>query len=161
MKQQVYEFLDAIGIAYDRACHAPAFHMDDCVEISDRMNAAHCKNYFLTTKSKKVYCLCLVRPEVRLRTSDLSRQAGTPRLSFADAADLQAFLHVQPGSVSPMGLIFDADGRVRLLVDSALKDADRLAFHPCDNTETLVMSAHDFFEVFLPAVHHEPLFVEV
>lgn len=161
MKQQVYEFLDAIGIAYDRACHAPAFHMDDCVEISDRMNAAHCKNYFLTTKSKKVYCLCLVRPEVRLRTSDLSRQAGTPRLSFADAADLQAFLHVQPGSVSPMGLIFDADGRVRLLVDSALKDADRLAFHPCDNTETLVMSAHDFFDVFLPAVHHEPLFVEV
>lgn len=161
MKQQVYNFLESIGVAYDRVAHAPAFHMDDCVEISDRMNAAHCKNYFLTTKSKKVYCLCLVRPEVRLRTSDLSKQAGTARLSFADEASMQELLHVQPGSVSPMGLIFDSDDRVRLLVDGALKTAERLAFHPCDNTETLVISSHDFFSVFLPAVHHEPLFVEV
>lgn len=161
MKQQVYDFLDAHGIRCDREAHAPAFHMDDCVEISDRMNAAHCKNYFLTTKSRKVYCLCLVRPEARLKTSDVSRQAGTPRLSFADEEAMMELLHVHPGSVSPMGLIFDSDNRVRLLVDSALKDAERLAFHPCDNTETLAMSAEDFFGVFLPAVGHEPTFVEI
>ena len=161
MKNRVYAFLDALGIRYDREAHAPAFHMDDCVEISDRMNAAHCKNYFLTTKSKKVYCLCLVRPEVRFRTSDVSKQAGTPRLSFADESAMEELLRVHPGSVSPMGLIFDEDDRVRLLVDSALRNAERLAFHPCDNTETLVMSGEDFFGVFLPAVHHEPMFVEV
>lgn len=135
--------------------------MDDCVEISDRMNAAHCKNYFLTTKSKKIHCLCLVRPNARLKTADVSKQAGTPRLSFADEAAMQELLRVSPGSVSPMGLIFDSENRVRLLVDSALKDEERLAFHPCDNTETLVISAKDFFETFLPAVNHEPTFVEI
>ena len=161
MKNRVYAFLDSIGVRYERESHAPAFHMDDCVEISDRMNAAHCKNYFLTTKSKKVYCLCLVRPEVRFRTSDVSKQAGTPRLSFADEAAMQELLHVQPGSVSPMGLIFDEENRVRLLVDRELRSAERIAFHPCDNTETLVISGDDFFGVFLPAVHHEPFFVTV
>ena len=161
MKNQVYAFLDSIGIAYDRESHAPAFHMDDCVAISDRMNAAHCKNYFLTTKSRKIHCLCLVRPNARLKTSDVSKQAGTPRLSFADEDALMEYLHVQPGSVSPMGLIFDPENRVRLLVDSALKNESRLAFHPCDNTETLVMSAKDFFEKFLPAVHHEAFLVEI
>lgn len=161
MKNRVYAFLDSIGVKYDREAHAPAFHMDDCVEISDRMNAAHCKNYFLTTKSKKVYCLCLVRPEVRFKTSDVSKQAGTPRLSFADEAAMEELLKVHPGSVSPMGLIFDEENRVRLLVDSALRDAERIAFHPCDNTETLVVSSDDFFNVFLPAVHHEPFFVNV
>ena len=161
MKNQVYAFLDSIGVAYDRESHAPAFHMDDCVEISDRMNAAHCKNYFLTTKSRKIHCLCLVRPNARLKTSDVSRQAGTPRLSFADEEAMMALLRVHPGSVSPMGLIFDQENRVRLLVDGALKNESRLAFHPCDNTETLVMSAEDFFGKFLTAVGHEPTFVEI
>ena len=161
MKNRVYAFLDSLGIAYDREVHAPAFHMDDCVEISDRMNASHVKNYFLTTKSKKIHCLCLVRPNARLKTSDVSKQAGTPRLSFADETAMLELLHVHPGSVSPMGLIFDPENRVRLLVDSALLQEDRLAFHPCDNTETLVISTHDFLQTFLPAVHHEPMLVEI
>ena len=161
MKNRVYAFLDSIGVKYDRESHAPAFHMDDCVEISDRMNASHVKNYFLTTKSKKIHCLCLVRPNARLKTSDVSKQAGTPRLSFADEAAMLELLHVHPGSVSPMGLIFDPENRVRLLVDSELKNAQRLAFHPCDNTETLVISSADFFGKFLPAVGHEPMFVEI
>ena len=161
MKDQVYAYLDALGIPYDREAHAPAFHMDDCVVISDRMNAAHVKNYFLTTKSRKIHCLCLVRPNARLRTSDISKQAGTPRLSFADEAAMLEYLRVTPGSVSPMSLIFDGEHRVRLLVDSALRTAERLAFHPCDNTETLVLSTHDFFQKYLPATGHEPTFVKV
>ena len=161
MKNKVYAFLDSIGVPYERESHAPAFHMDDCVEISDRMNAAHCKNYFLTTKSKKIHCLCLVRPNARLKTSDVSKQAGTPRLSFADEEAMMELLHVHPGSVSPMGLIFDQENRVRLLVDRNLIDSPRLAFHPCDNTETLVISTADFMEKFLPAVNHEPTFVEI
>ncbi len=161
MKNQVYAFLDSIGVVYDRESHAPAFHMDDCVEISNRMNAAHCKNYFLTTKSKKIHCLCLVRPNARFKTSDISKQAGTPRLSFADEESMLELLRVHPGSVSPMGLIFDPENRVRLLIDRELPTAPRLAFHPCDNTETLVLSTQDFMEKFLPAVNHEPTFIEI
>jgi hypothetical protein len=46
-------------------------------------------------------------------------------------------------------------------MDSALKDAPEMAFHPCDNTETLVISGEDFFGKFLPAVAHSAEFVEI
>ena len=161
MKTQIYAFLDSIGIAYERYQHEAAFHMEDCAELDAKIGAVTCKNYFLTTKSRKIHCLCIVRPEARLKTSDVSKQAGTPRLSFADEEALMEYLHVYPGSVSPMGLIFDGGNRVRMLADSGLKGEARLAFHPCDNTETLVMSAEDFFGKFLPAVNHEPTFVEI
>lgn len=161
MKNQVYAFLDSVGIAYERYQHEAAFHMKDCAELDAKIGAVTCKNYFLTTKSRKIHCLCIVRPEARLKTSDVSKQAGTPRLSFADEDALMEYLHVYPGSVSPMGLIFDQENRVRFLADSALQNESRLAFHPCDNTETLVMSAEDFFGKFLKAAGHEVTFIEI
>lgn len=160
-KEQIYALLDRLGIRYRTAMHAQAMTMEDCALVDAQLGAVSCKNYFLTTKSKKYYCLCVVRPNARLRTSDISKQAGTPRLSFADEDDMVALLHTHPGSVSPMGLMFDPENRIRLLVDSALVDGGELAFHPCDNTETIAMAAEDFFGCFLPAVQHEPEFVEI
>lgn len=159
--QAVYAWLDERGIAYQAFEHAPAYHMEDCAEVGKEFGAAHCKNYFLTTKSRKVYALCIVRPNARLRTADVSKQAGTPRLSFAGEEDMEALLHTRPGAVSPMGLIFDPECRVRLLVDGALREEEKLAFHPCDNAKTVILSAEDFFEKFLPGVGHEPTFVEI
>lgn len=161
VKDLVYEKLDALGISYERYTHDAAFHMEDCAALDARIGAVTCKNYFLTTKSRKIHALCIVRPDARFKTSDISKQAGTPRLSFADEAAMAEYLRVYPGAVSPMGLIFDPENRVRFLVDSALTAEKKLAFHPCDNTETLAMSADDFFSRFLPAVGHEPTFVEI
>jgi Ala-tRNA(Pro) deacylase len=74
---------------------------------------------------------------------------------------MQAMLNTRPGSVSPMGLLFDGAADVRLLVDSALWAQKELAFHPCDNTATLAMSSKDFFEIFLPAVGKKAEPVEI
>ena len=53
------------------------------------------------------------------------------------------------------------EGEVASLKAELARSADRLAFHPCDNTETLVLSTHDFFQKYLPATGHEPTFGEV
>lgn len=161
MKNEVYARLDAMGIPYRRMAHEAAYTMEDCAAVDAKLGAVSCKNYFLTTKSRKVYCLCLVRPNAKFRTADISRQAGTPRLSFADEAAMAELLRTFPGAVTPMGLMFDPENRVRLLVDSALVGAGDLGFHPCDNTETLAMADSDFFGRFLPAVGHAPEFVEI
>lgn len=153
--------LEAMGIAFERHRHRAIYHMDECVESITGDDIVFCKNFFLTTKSKKIFCLCIAAPEARLHTSDLSHQAGTPRLSFADEAAMMTYLHVYPGAVSPLGLIFDTENRVRLLADQTLRSAARLAFHPCDNTETVVLSAQDFFEKFLPGCGHEVTYAEM
>lgn len=156
----IYARLDALGVVYRTIDHPSAASLEECASIRRQLGAMVCRNYFLTTKSRKHWRLCIARPEARLRTSDLSKQAGTPRLSFAGEDDLFEKLHVHPGSVSPMGLIFGEAAEVGVLVDAALRDEKELAFHPCDNTQTLAMSAKDFFEVFLPAAGKEPQWVE-
>ena len=158
--QRIFEYLDELGIRYEYVTHAPARTMADCAQNDARLHALTPKNLFLTTKSRRRHYLCLTRPEARFVTSDVSRQAGSPRLSFAPEDALWDMLRCRPGSASPLGLIFDIDRRVRLLVDAALKDAPALGFHPCDNTMTLVMSGEDFFQTFLPSVSVTPQFIE-
>lgn len=161
LRAAVYARLDGLGIPYRRICHAPAASLDECASVSRALGAVVCKNYFLTTKSKKHYCLCVVRPEARLRTADVSKQIGSPRLTFADEDALFALLHERPGSVSPFGLIFDSAQPVRLLMDRALAELPELAFHPCDNTETLAVSTRDFLEKFLPSTGKSPEWVDI
>jgi len=159
--REVYARLDELGIKYQSMEHAPALTIADCLENDRKMGGVTAKNYFLTTKNQKNFYLCLVRPQARFRTSDVSKQVNSSRLSFGTEEQMQALLRVHPGSVSPMGLMFDGEMQVRLLVDSGLAEIEKIAFHPCDNTQTLVMASKDFFGVFLPAVRHEPTFVEI
>lgn len=157
----VFDFLDGLGIAYRTAEHPPARTMEDCAAVDARLGALTVKNLFLTPRRQKRYYLCLTRPDARFHTSDVSRQAGSPRLSFASEELLWEKLHARPGSASPMGLIFESARDVTLLVDDALPGVPVLAFHPCDNTRTLAMAGADFFDRFLPAAGVEPVFVRL
>ena len=158
---EVLAFLDAQGIAYRAAAHAPAFTMADCAAVDAALCALTVKNIFLTTKNRKRCFLCLTRPQARFHTADISRQIGSSRLSFAPEAMLFERLRCHGGSASPMGLIFPEAAGVGLIVDAALRGVDTLAFHPCDNTRTLAMAGADFFGRFLPAVGINPVEVEI
>lgn len=159
--REVYDRLDGMGIAYQTVRHAPARTIRDCAQADRMLGALTVKNYFLTTKNRKGVYLCLVRPQARFRSADISKQLGSSRLSFGPEDMLEALLRVHPGSVSPMGLLFDEERRVELVVDAGLRSATRLAFHPCDNRQTLAMSGEDFFSRFLPALGREPRWVEI
>ncbi len=159
--RSIFEHLDALGIEYSHMSHAPAATMDDCRVVETTLYAVMPKNIFLCPRRKSCYWLLLTRPNARYKTSDISKQLGVSRLSFGPEEELYAFLRTTPGAITPMGLIFDAEKTVQLAVDSALRTADKLAFHPCDNTMSLAMSGADFFGKFLPALNIEPVFVEI
>lgn len=159
--RQVYEYLNALGIEYESVTHPPVETIADCLENDHRLGAVTAKNYFLCTKNLKNFYLCLTRPNARFKSGDISAQLGSARLHFAPEEYMEAFLHLKPGSVSPMGLIFDEEHRVRLAVDLRLKDAKKLAFHPCINTQTLAMQTTDFFEKFLPSIGCDVCWIEI
>lgn len=159
--REVFARLEEMGIACQWMEHPPVHTIEDCLENDAKLHAVTAKNYFLTTKNKKNFYLCLVRPEARFKTSDISKQVGSSRLSFAGEEPMERLLKVHPGAVSPMGLMFDAENQVKLIVDSGLKDVEKIAFHPCDNTVTLAMDTPDFFGKFLPGIGREPVFVEI
>ena len=157
---EVFAFLDGLGIAYRAAEHAPAFTMADCAAVDARLGALTVKNIFLTTKNKKRCWLCLTRPDARFHTADISKQIGSSRLSFAPEEMLYDRLRCHGGSASPMGLIFPEAAGVGLIADGALKGEKVLAFHPCDNTRTLAMAGEDFWGRFLDEVGVEVRWVE-
>ena len=159
--REVFARLEDMGIRCTWMEHEPVHTIEDCLENDAKLHAVTAKNYFLTTKNKKNFYLCLVRPEARFKTSDISRQVGSSRLSFAGEEPMERLLRVRPGAVSPMGLIFDEEKQVHLIVDSGLKSVEKIAFHPCDNTVTLAMDTPDFFGSFLPGIGREPIFVEI
>ena len=155
----VLDRLDRLGIAYRLARHAPAFTMADCAAVDRQIGALTVKNIFLTTKNGRRFYLCLARPDARFHTADVSKQAGSSRLSFAPEEKLYEMLRCHGGSASPLGLMFT--DRVGLIVDQTLRDVPALAFHPCDNAYTVAMPGRDFFDVFLGDVGVEPVFVDM
>jgi len=157
----VLDALDGLGIAYDLISHEPAASIEACRPLARRLNAPILKNLFLTTRRRGGFYLCVTRPDAPFRSGEVSRQAGTSRLCFAPEEPLYALLRERPGSISPMGLLFDGEKQVSLLLDRALTQEARLAFHPCLNTWSLAMASSDFLGKFLPAVGREPTWIDI
>ena len=49
-----------------------------------------------------------------------------------------------PGSVTPFGLINDTEHHVHVFLDRQLQQAERVSFHPCVNTASLMIARTDF-----------------
>ncbi len=157
----VYRFLDQLGIPFIRIDHGPVHTMEDCQKIDAQLGGVICKNLFLCNQQKTVFYLLMIQETKSFKTKDISKQLGVSRLSFGTPEDMQRLLHISPGAVSPMGLLFESARDVRLVMDRALLSAPELGCHPCVNTASIRLSMQDFLCVYLPAVQHEPTFVDV
>ena len=102
------------------------------------------KNLFLRNKKGDRHYLVILGVDKQADLRQLVKVIGDDRLSFGSPERLMAHLGVTPGSVSPFGLIHDRLGTVRVIVDRDLRSAERLIFHPNDNTASLTISFADF-----------------
>ena len=157
----VYDLLDSLRIPYERTDHAPADTMEDCYAIDRVLETVICKNLFLCNRQRTQYYLLMMPGTKPFHTKDLSRQIGSARLSFGDPESMEALLHIAPGSVSIMGLMNDTENRVQLLIDREVLEAPTLGCHPCVSTSSLRLSTRDVTDVFLPAVHHRAIVVDL
>lgn len=144
----VYAALDALGIAYERHEHPAVFNAEDASRYWNPIAGTQCKNLFLRNKKGDRHYLVVLEISKRADLKDLVKVVNDDRLSFGSPERLMAELGLTPGSVSPFGLINDADGSVRVLLDRDLRDAARLIFHPNINTASVVISWADL-EKFL------------
>ena len=112
-------------------------------------------------RQKTDFYLLLIPAEKPFKTKFLSRQIGTARLSFADGEQMEEYLNITPGSLSLMGLIFDKEKRVHLVIDKEVLEEEYFGCHPCINTSSLLMKTSDVKEKILPALGHEYQVVEL
>jgi len=160
---RTYDFLDGLGIEYERVDHhdAPAMTMEACEEIDKTMGVVMCKNLFLCNQQKTMFYLLLMPADKPFKTKEITKQIGSARLSFAGPEFMLKYLDIEPGAVSLMGLINDTENGVRLLVDEDLMKEEYLGCHPCVNTASIKIKTSDAFGKYLDAVHHDKTLVHL
>lgn len=160
-EERCYDLLDSLGVEYFRVDHEHADTIQDCELVENLLGAKICKNLFLTNRQQTDFYLLIMPGEKPFKTKLLSKQINTARLSFGTPEQMERYLDTLPGSASILGLMNDQENKVRLLVDKDLLDETEFGCHPCQNTSSLRFQTEDLFERVLPALHHEPTFVEL
>ena len=151
---RVYDLLDQLGIDYQRVDHEAAMTMEACAAVDEVLDATICKNLLLCNRQATHFYLLMIPGNKQFKTSELSHQIGSSRLSFASAEYMERFLDITPGSVSVLGLMNDRENRVQLLIDADVLKGEFFGCHPCINTTSLRMRTADLMEKILPAVGH-------
>lgn len=154
--QEVLDFLNQHNIAYDLHTHPPLPTIELALEYWKDIDSTHCKNLFFRNHKGNRHYLVVFECHKELAIHSLEQMLRQGKLSFASAERMERCLGLLPGSVSPLGLIHDPrteeltkehfpnGHRVKLFLDSYLKTAERVSFHPCDNTGSVVLSNADF-----------------
>ena len=156
-----YDFLDALGVSYQRIDHEPAMTMTVCEEIDKVLGATICKNLFLANRQCTDFYLLLMPGDKPFKTKDLSAQLGTARLSFGSPEKMEELLHTTPGSASVLGLMHDKDLAVQLVIDREILAGEYVGCHPLVNTSSLRIRTRDLEEIVIPAMAHVPVIVDL
>ena len=158
---RVYDLLDKLGIEYERTDHEEANTMEKCNEIDKILDTIICKNLFLCNRQQTEFYLLMMPGDKPFKTKYITKQLGCSRLSFAPSEKMLEYLDIKPGAVSIMGLMNDKDNKIQLVIDKPVVESETLGCHPCVCTSSLKFKTKDIIEKFLPAVHHEPLIVDL
>ncbi len=152
-------YLDRLGIAAVTRRHPPVFTVEEARAHRGEIPGGHCKNLFLKDKKDQLW-LVVALEDVRIDLKALEKRLGAARLSFGKPELLQAVLGVEPGSVTPFGLMNDTAGKVRVVLHERMLGCDPLNFHPLHNAATTSIAPADL-QRFAAATGHQVEIVDL
>lgn len=139
-KEATYQYLKNHGVKFEVSEHQAVFNMEEL----DAVNLAHpewdAKNLFIRDDKKRHYYLISVRGDKRVDLKAFRKKYGLRALSFASENDLLTIMGLTPGSVTPLGLLNDADRKVHFYLDAEFV-GNLIGVHPNDNTATVWLNA--------------------
>jgi Ala-tRNA(Pro) deacylase len=157
---QLFAFLDSLGIAHTTVKHPPLFTVEQSRALRGQISGGHTKNLFLRDKKHQLF-LVVALEDAEIDLKGLHRQLGaTGRFSFGSSDLLREVWGVEPGAVTPFGAINDTQSRVTVVLDAAMVEHERLNYHPLVNTMTTSIKRGDLVK-FLEATGHVPYMARV
>jgi Ala-tRNA(Pro) deacylase len=153
--------LDALGLVHRTVSHPPVFTVEQSKALRPDLPGGHCKNLFLRPeKGDGPFLLVVLEEDRRVSVNALARALGAPKVRFGSAAELLATLGVEPGSVTPFGLVNAVPGTVRAVFDRHLMEHfDWVNVHPLTNAMTTAIRPADLLR-FLQGLGHRVELVE-
>lgn len=145
-KKEIYELLDEKNIEYEAVEHEAVYTIEDMMKLNLPNEDIIAKNLFLRDDKKKNYYLLTVREDKRVNLKELKSVLESRPLSFASENDLQKYLGLQRGAVTPFGALNDTQNFVKVYIDDEFKDGT-LGIHPNDNTASIWLKTNDLESV--------------
>lgn len=146
-KEKVFAVLNAAGIGYKAENHPAVFTVEDMINLQISHIDKIAKNLFLRDDKKRDYYILVMKSDKSANLKQLRRLIGSRPLTFADENDLNEYLGLSKGAVSPLGVLNDIGNTVTVIIDNELKSFDFIGIHPNDNTATIFISIDDLIKV--------------
>jgi Ala-tRNA(Pro) deacylase len=158
-RQDLFARLTALGIPVTTHEHPPVFTVEEAKRAHDGIAGGHCKNLFCKDEKGALWLIVALEDAV-INLKAAPAKIGSKRLTFGKPELLKEVLGVEPGSVTPFGLINDKPPRVNVILDAAMMSEEQLNFHPLQNTATTTLAAADLM-TFIRDCGHAPRIVAV
>ena len=142
-KDDVLKYLEKLDISYEIFEHPPVYTVEEANKYWKDIDALHCKNLFFRDPKGRQHYMVIVPFDRQINIREFWERIGSGRLSFASKERMWKYLKLNPGSVSPFGLINDSEDHVYVYLDEKLRQVEKVAFHPNENTHTLILSSAD------------------
>jgi Ala-tRNA(Pro) deacylase len=158
-RDDLFQRFESLGITTKTKAHAPVFTVEEAQLVHDDIPGGHCKNLFCKDE-KGVLWLIVCLEDARVDLKAAPAKIGSKRLTFGKPDLLMEVLGVEPGSVTPFGLINDFSVRTNVILDATMMSQETLNYHPLKNNETTSIRSSDLI-TFIKSCGHDPKVVAV
>lgn len=146
-KEEVYLKLKELNIEYLKIDHIPIYTIDEANGLDIENKEYIAKNLFLRDDKKRNYYLLVVKSNKKIDLNDLKNKINSRRLSFASEIDLEKYLKLKKGSVTPLGVLNDVERKVKIIIDEDILKEEIVGVHPNDNDATVFMKTKDLIRI--------------
>lgn len=143
IRRIVFDALKNMNISYDVIEHAAVYTVDEMDELNIDDKNEIAKNLFVRDDKKKRYFLIVIKNNKKADLKKIKEELNCRRLSFASEQDLDKYMKLSKGSVTPFGVLNDAECKVEVVFDKDILLFNRIGVHPNDNTATVWISPKD------------------
>ena len=157
--EDLFARLDELGIEFKTHEHPPLYTVEQSRQLRGEIPGGHSKNLFLKDKKGQVALVVMLEDtEVDLKT--LGPRIGIGKVSFGKPDLLMELLGVEPGGVTPFGLINDTGQAVKVVLDDRMMQQELLNYHPLTNAATTTIRSADLL-TFIKSCGHDPSILHV
>ena len=140
---EIKKYLSDLGIDFKEFLHPAVYTCEDAEKHTSEVRGDHLKSLLIKDRNSKKFYLVILPADEKLDMKSLGKTLDE-KIKFANEDNLKGLLNVEPGSVSPFGLIYDKEHKIKIVIRKDIWDSEFVSFHPNTNTATLELSGEDF-----------------
>ncbi len=157
--EDLFARLEELGIETKTHNHPPLFTVEQSRELRGEIPGGHSKNLFLKDKKGQV-ALVVMLEDTHVDLKTFGAHIGIGKVSFGKPDLLMQLLGVEPGGVTPFGLINDTGGKVKVVLEHRMMEEELLNYHPLTNAATTTIRPDDLV-TFIKSCGHSPDIIDL